>query len=264
LKDLRDIFDLSEKQKSKNSAEFHEHKAELENKLRGLKSDHNLEIAKIQSEINRITMEKNLAEAEFTNFKEKCEMEVGVVKNAGNLELVKLHEKLEKVMRKKEAAVAEATTIKVDFAEQIAATKLETETKIAEHKAEIERLKKEKSEISRHFLSDTQKLERDYFDREANIRKNLEFLKKELSSEKSESPADPEFPAEHGDIQALKAQISRLGNEKILLEEHFGKEKEQIRQKQMEEFDHVERQLLFEKMRRDKLEEEFKAHKAKL
>jgi len=58
LKDLRDSFDLSEKQKSKTSAEFHEHKAELENKLRGLKSDHNLEIAKIQSEINRITMEK--------------------------------------------------------------------------------------------------------------------------------------------------------------------------------------------------------------
>jgi len=223
-------------------------------------------VAKLQSEINKLITEKNIQQEQYKSFKEKLETETGKIKGESNIEIEKQKKELEKIAHQKEELKTKSIEIQKQLNEQIIAAKQERDSSLNTYKSQINSLIKEKSELSDTFLSETLKLERENLDRQNKLQSEIEQLKTTLSAPKNQAKsANPvSVDQENAELRKLKSDIQNLVNEKQLLNEHYLKEKDQLRVKLTDFNLKLEKQIQLEKNKKDKMEEEFKNQRQKI
>jgi len=212
---LKEGIELLEKDRIECEQNFISVVQELENEIRNYKSESVKEISKLTGQINQLTTEKEIIKQEHENAKEKLNLVMNDTKAASSLEMEKIKEKISQ----NEADIKQLT-------EQFSQKENELEAELfnifvnsssvnEELETEIEKLRKEKSDLAEQNLGSLQKKQRELFEKESSLKKEVDALKTQIELRSSATVVMQVSSADHSaEISRLKTEIEGLRNEK--------------------------------------------------
>jgi hypothetical protein len=263
-KTLKENVELLEKEKADSEIQFAGVIQDLENEIRNYKSEAVKEISKLTGIINQLTTEKDILKREHETAKEKLNLIMTDAKTSAHSDIEKLREKIlqneTEIKQLSEQYSQEENELEAELFQIFVKTSSVSE----ELEAEIEKLRKEKSEIAEQNLVALQKKQRELFEKESTLKKEVDALKSQQQARVASTAVQVIHLDQTGELTQLKTEIERLQKEKLLLEEQHKQERGQFMQKNLEEQERLEKLIQAEKVKREDLEKLHHTQKSKL